>query len=119
MVFQNPFASLNPRWSVQEILLEAFVGAGLKADLQKAQESLEAVGLEAKHLHYYPFELSGGRPKGRHCKGDPHPPAGGGDGRAHFGVRQEPTKGRACLALRVAREIAIKFRVYQPRFRCH
>ncbi|BEG57035.1 Oligopeptide permease ATPase protein OppD [Helicobacter sp. NHP21005] len=61
MVFQNPFASLNPRWSVQEILLEAFVGAGLKGDIKQAQESLEAVGLEAKHLHHYPFELSGGQ----------------------------------------------------------
>ncbi|BCZ19163.1 Oligopeptide permease ATPase protein OppD [Helicobacter sp. NHP19-012] len=61
MVFQNPYASLNPRWSVQEILLEAFVGAGLKVDIRKAQESLEAVGLEAKYLNAYPFELSGGQ----------------------------------------------------------
>nr|WP_104753209.1 ABC transporter ATP-binding protein [Helicobacter salomonis] len=61
MVFQNPYASLNPRWSVQEILLEAFHGAGIKGSVEVAQKSLEAVGLEAKHLTYYPFELSGGQ----------------------------------------------------------
>ncbi|WP_199769208.1 dipeptide ABC transporter ATP-binding protein [Helicobacter cynogastricus] len=61
MVFQNPYASLNPRWSVQEILLEAFHGAGIKGSVEVAQKSLEAVGLEAKHLTFYPFELSGGQ----------------------------------------------------------
>ncbi len=61
MVFQNPYASLNPRWSVQEILLEAFHGAGIKGSLEMARASLEAVGLEAKFLSYYPFELSGGQ----------------------------------------------------------
>ncbi|WP_120945564.1 dipeptide ABC transporter ATP-binding protein [Helicobacter labacensis] len=61
MVFQNPYASLNPRWSVQEILLEAFYGVGGRGDVGVAQASLEAVGLEAKYLTYYPFELSGGQ----------------------------------------------------------
>ncbi|WP_041602792.1 dipeptide ABC transporter ATP-binding protein [Helicobacter bizzozeronii] len=61
MVFQNPFASLNPRWSVQEILLEAFYGAGIKASSDQVRASLEAVGLEPKFLDYYPFELSGGQ----------------------------------------------------------
>ncbi|WP_233705000.1 dipeptide ABC transporter ATP-binding protein [Helicobacter felis] len=61
MVFQNPYASLNPRWSVQEILLEAFHGAGIKGSLEMVRASLEAVGLEAKFLSYYPFELSGGQ----------------------------------------------------------
>lgn len=61
IVFQNPYASLNPRWSVQDILLEAFYGTGTKASVEIARASLEAVGLEAKFLSYYPFELSGGQ----------------------------------------------------------
>ncbi|WP_281747500.1 dipeptide ABC transporter ATP-binding protein [Helicobacter suis] len=57
IVFQNPYASLNPRWSVQDILLEG----SNSLDKNLAIESLEAVGLEAKYLDCYPFELSGGQ----------------------------------------------------------
>ncbi|WP_163555752.1 dipeptide ABC transporter ATP-binding protein [Helicobacter suis] len=57
IVFQNPYASLNPRWSVQDILLEG----SNSLDKNLALKSLEAVGLEAKYLNCYPFELSGGQ----------------------------------------------------------
>jgi oligopeptide transport system ATP-binding protein len=64
MVFQDPFASLNPRKRVGQI-----VGAPLKlqgdasgAELRKqVQELLERVGLAAEHYNRYPHEFSGGQ----------------------------------------------------------
>lgn len=62
-VFQNPYASLNPRKSVAEILTKPvrhFFGGSAKAARPRVAEALEAVGLPARALTRYPDELSGG-----------------------------------------------------------
>ncbi|AFI04823.1 dipeptide ABC transporter ATP-binding protein [Helicobacter cetorum] len=64
IVFQDPYASLNPRLSIQDILLEAlfFGSPSLNKEILKEQAKicLEEVQLESKLLHAYAFELSGG-----------------------------------------------------------
>jgi peptide/nickel transport system ATP-binding protein len=65
IVFQDPFASLNPRMSVSEIIAEPLVinrKAKNKAELRKMVESLmERVGLAERFENSYPHELDGGR----------------------------------------------------------
>ncbi|MDF7659215.1 ABC transporter ATP-binding protein [Erwiniaceae bacterium L1_54_6] len=64
MIFQDPFASLNPRMSVQEALTEPFLQhrLGSKAQArQKAAALMERVGLSATMLKRYPHEFSGGQ----------------------------------------------------------
>ena len=64
IVFQDPFAALNPRMKVQEILAEPFAihherpAEGLAARLV---EMLRAVGLERSALSRFPHEFSGGQ----------------------------------------------------------
>jgi oligopeptide/dipeptide ABC transporter ATP-binding protein len=64
MVFQDPQASLNPRWTVRSILSESFKihrrarGAGLEQELVRL---IEVVGLTRRHLDWYPHEFSGGQ----------------------------------------------------------
>jgi peptide/nickel transport system ATP-binding protein len=65
MIFQDPFASLNPRMSVGEIIGEG-MGA-LRVDMQRQGRAaaiaavLEQVGLEAAAASRYPHEFSGGQ----------------------------------------------------------
>lgn len=67
IIFQDPFASLNPRMRIEEIISEPLVihsenGRPTKALLrQKAMEMLQAVGLEEDVLRRYPHEFSGGQ----------------------------------------------------------
>jgi len=64
MVFQNPFASLDPRMSIKHILLEPLVThkLGSRQDqLGKVEELISMVGLSTSHLDRYPHELSGGQ----------------------------------------------------------
>jgi len=65
MVFQDPFASLNPRLSVGEILLEGMVALGIAASMQAGRPALEKlleqVGLKPEALERYPHEFSGGQ----------------------------------------------------------
>jgi peptide/nickel transport system ATP-binding protein len=65
IVFQNPYASLNPRFTVGEILLEPMRIHSLGADederRQAARELLAKVGLPASALQKYPHEFSGGQ----------------------------------------------------------
>ena len=64
MVFQNPFASLDPRMSIKHILLEPLVThkLGSRQDqLGKVAELISMVGLSTSHLDRYPHELSGGQ----------------------------------------------------------
>jgi len=65
IIFQNPYASLNPRFTVGRILEEPLKIHGLGGDetgRQKlALEWLERVGLGADALHKYPHEFSGGQ----------------------------------------------------------
>ncbi|MCT6818849.1 MAG: ATP-binding cassette domain-containing protein, partial [Lysinibacillus fusiformis] len=65
IVFQDPFASLNPRLRISSILEEALlthgIGATKKERRQKVIEILPMVGLGAFHADRYPHEFSGGQ----------------------------------------------------------
>jgi peptide/nickel transport system ATP-binding protein len=64
MVFQDPFASLNPRMSVGSAVAEPFLEHGLGSRSQaraKAADLLEKVGLSADMMKRYPHEFSGGQ----------------------------------------------------------
>ena len=60
IVFQDPYASLNPRMTVRTILSEPFKIHGIEVD-GKVDELLEAVGLAPEHAARYPHEFSGGQ----------------------------------------------------------
>jgi oligopeptide/dipeptide ABC transporter ATP-binding protein len=63
MVFQDPYASLNPRMKVQDLVGEGLDVHALAAGADRAarvQSLLEKVGLRAEVLDKYPHELSGG-----------------------------------------------------------
>jgi peptide/nickel transport system ATP-binding protein len=64
MVFQDPYASLNPRHSVGRIIAEPMRAHGLasrKALAQRADELLSVVGLPGDAANRYPHEFSGGQ----------------------------------------------------------
>lgn len=64
MVFQDPYASLNPRLTVGEIIKEPMIihKMGTKKSLEeKAQALLETVGLKPDHIRRFPHEFSGGQ----------------------------------------------------------
>jgi peptide/nickel transport system ATP-binding protein/glutathione transport system ATP-binding protein len=64
MVFQNPYASLNPRLSVESLLAEPVIAAGERLDAAvrgRMQALLERVGLPADSLGRYAHEFSGGQ----------------------------------------------------------
>ena len=65
IIFQNPYASLNPRFTVGQILLEPMrlhgIGADDAARTRMALALLEKVGLPQQALHRYPHEFSGGQ----------------------------------------------------------
>ena len=64
MIFQDPFASLDPRMTISQILTEPFQIHNLYTPSereQKVKELLEIVGLKASHLNRYPHEFSGGQ----------------------------------------------------------
>jgi ABC-type glutathione transport system ATPase component len=64
IVFQNPYASLNPRHSIGKTIDVALRLRGLKAATERKKRALgllEAVGLHASYLNRYPHALSGGQ----------------------------------------------------------
>jgi peptide/nickel transport system ATP-binding protein len=65
IIFQDPYASLNPRLRVSEILLEGMRSLGVLVNdhdrLAKLKELLGEVGLPAEALDRYPHEFSGGQ----------------------------------------------------------
>src|SRR5437667_7281568 len=64
MIFQDPYASLNPRKRVGFIVAEALQihKLGTAAEIKrKAQELLEVVGLNPEHYNRFPHEFSGGQ----------------------------------------------------------
>lgn len=63
IVFQDPYASLNPRWQVNNIVGEplAVQGAGYAERRARVAELLELVGLNPEHGNRYPHEFSGGQ----------------------------------------------------------
>ncbi len=60
MIFQDPYASLNPRWKVRDIISEPVVARGGTAD-GLAERLLEQVGLAAVDAEKFPHEFSGGQ----------------------------------------------------------
>ncbi|MBU8579925.1 ABC transporter ATP-binding protein [Brevibacterium luteolum] len=63
IVFQDPFASLDPRMQVADIVAEPLVAMGVPAARrrEKVIEMLEAVGLDAESRTRYPHQFSGGQ----------------------------------------------------------
>jgi len=65
MIFQDPFASLNPRLSVGEIIGEGMSALGVEAGRDRRDYAIAAllqqVGLDAAAAHRYPHEFSGGQ----------------------------------------------------------
>ncbi len=64
MIFQDPFASLNPRMSAGRLVKEPMVihGVASGSELEdRAVELFRRVGLEADHLRRFPHEFSGGQ----------------------------------------------------------
>ncbi len=65
IVFQNPYASLNPRFTVEQILLEPMrihrIEADDRARRAAALALLDRVGLPGSAIHKYPHEFSGGQ----------------------------------------------------------
>ena len=65
MIFQDPYASLNPRWTVSAIVGEPLRVHNLldsdKARRDRVAELLEVVGLSGRYLNRFPHEFSGGQ----------------------------------------------------------
>jgi len=64
MIFQDPYASLNPRMTVEEIISEPLVVHGVlprKEMRDKVKELLNIVGLSSRLVDRYPHEFSGGQ----------------------------------------------------------
>ncbi|MBB5956208.1 peptide/nickel transport system ATP-binding protein/oligopeptide transport system ATP-binding protein [Saccharothrix tamanrassetensis] len=64
IVFQDPYASLNPRWQINELISEPFKIHGIEqgGDIQhRVNELMELVGLNPEHRNRYAHEFSGGQ----------------------------------------------------------
>ncbi|PYZ97069.1 dipeptide/oligopeptide/nickel ABC transporter ATP-binding protein [Alteribacter lacisalsi] len=64
IIFQDPYASLNPRHKVEKILGEPLIVHGIgskKERLEKVKQILETVGLPGEHAQRYPHQFSGGQ----------------------------------------------------------
>jgi peptide/nickel transport system ATP-binding protein len=65
MIFQDPYASLNPRWTVADIVAEPLrehaLVAGREAQRARVAELLQQVGLAAADAAKYPHQFSGGQ----------------------------------------------------------
>ena len=64
MIFQDPYASLNPRFTVGDIIEEPMMIHNLhnkEERREKVQELLRTVGLKPDHIRRYPYEFSGGQ----------------------------------------------------------
>ena len=65
MIFQDPFASLNPRWTVGSIVSEPLrvhsLVEGKQQRQERVRELLELVGLSPRYVNRFPHEFSGGQ----------------------------------------------------------
>jgi oligopeptide transport system ATP-binding protein len=65
IIFQDPYASLNPRWTVNSIIAEPLRVHRLlpteKERVERVKELLHLVGLSPSHLNRFPHEFSGGQ----------------------------------------------------------
>ncbi|MFS4583202.1 ABC transporter ATP-binding protein [Phaeobacter sp. C3_T13_0] len=60
MIFQDPYASMNPRWRVRDIIAEPVAAKGGDSE-NLAERLLEQVGLSAEDADKFPHEFSGGQ----------------------------------------------------------
>lgn len=64
IIFQDPYASLNPRMTVGEIIAEPLdiqLRIGVEEKRKRVLETMQIVGLNAKYYNRYPHEFSGGQ----------------------------------------------------------
>ncbi|WP_028976106.1 ABC transporter ATP-binding protein [Sporolactobacillus terrae] len=65
MIFQDPYASLNPRMTVKDIIAEGIdihhLAKSPKERMDRVYKMLETVGLNREHANRYPHEFSGGQ----------------------------------------------------------
>ncbi|MBQ8505858.1 MAG: ATP-binding cassette domain-containing protein [Clostridia bacterium] len=65
MIFQDPYSSLNPRMSVQDLIAEPILVSGMcksKAEVyERVEQLMDTVGLAKRLADAYPHELDGGR----------------------------------------------------------
>jgi len=65
MIFQDPYASLNPRLKIADVIAEGIDIHGLaktkQERMERVYELLETVGLNKEHANRYPHEFSGGQ----------------------------------------------------------
>jgi oligopeptide/dipeptide ABC transporter ATP-binding protein len=65
IIFQDPYASLDPRQTIKSALIEAMRSSGSNPDSQQAfanaKHLIELVGLNEDHLYRFPHEFSGGQ----------------------------------------------------------
>ncbi|GAA0215087.1 dipeptide ABC transporter ATP-binding protein [Saccharothrix mutabilis subsp. mutabilis] len=64
IVFQDPYASLNPRWQINELISEPFKIHGIEGGgniQRRVNELMELVGLNPEHRNRYAHEFSGGQ----------------------------------------------------------
>ena len=64
MIFQDPFASLNPRWTISRIIAEPLKVHNVRKRgqiMDRVAELLELVRLNANYMNRYPHEFSGGQ----------------------------------------------------------
>ncbi len=64
LIFQDPYASLNPRMTIEEVISEPLTIHGISKGAEKrkrVEELLELVGLSTDHINRFPHEFSGGQ----------------------------------------------------------
>lgn len=65
IIFQDPYASLNPRMTIGQAVMEPMTSTGMfsgrKKRKMRTEELLEKVGLDKNHINRYPHEFSGGQ----------------------------------------------------------
>jgi peptide/nickel transport system ATP-binding protein len=61
IVFQDPYASLNPRMTIRQILTEKYQLLGSKVTKSTISDLLDTVGLAEEYADRYPHEFSGGQ----------------------------------------------------------